>query len=213
MIVALELGGVVADPPEAFGFQGGGGGGESVFWPKPSWQSALPGKGRQTPDVSALADPYTGFPIVYTSDGQQYLQFGWGGTSLASPIFTAFWALANEKAGSPLGQAGPLLAGLPYGAIQDVLPTTVSTPSNAQGTITDSNGTTTYSAAEIFAGLLYHNKGFTSAVWPLDSNDYYAFGFGLDTSLTVKKGWDNATGFGTPYGLSFIEAVTKAAKR
>jgi subtilase family serine protease len=213
MVVALDLGGGVADPPIAFGFQGGGGGGESVYWPKPAWQSALPGKGRQTPDVSALADPYTGFAIVVTEGGTQYLEFGWGGTSLASPIFTGFWALANEKAGSPLGQAGPLLAGLPYGAIQDVLPKTDSTLDDVQGSITDSGGTTSYSAAQVFAGLLYGNKYFTSAVWPIDPSDIYAFGFGLDTSLTVTKGWDNATGFGTPYGLSFIEAVAKAAKK
>jgi len=37
-------------------------------------------------------------------------------------------------------------------------------------------------------------------------------GFGIDTSLTVKKGWDNATGFGTPYGLAFIDAVTGNTK-
>jgi hypothetical protein len=33
------------------------------------------------------------------------------------------------------------------------------------------------------------------------------FGFGIDTSLTTKKGWDNTAGFGTPYGLTFINAV------
>ncbi|MFZ0478670.1 MAG: S53 family peptidase [Terriglobales bacterium] len=205
----LESGGSVVDPPSPIGLIGGGGGGESVYWPKPAWQASLPGKGRQTPDVSALADPYTGFPIVVTSQGQQYLEFGWGGTSLASPIFTGFWALANEKAGSPLGQAGPTIAALPYGSIQDVLPKSDSSPENVIGTITDSNGTTTYSATDIFSGVLYGNKNFTSTMWPLDSADYLDFGFGIDSSLTVKVGWDNATGYGTPYGLAFINAVTQ----
>src|SRR5208282_3691377 len=109
----LSFPGEVLDPPETLGLYGGGGGGQSVFWPKPSWQAALPGKGRQTPDVSALADPYTGFVIVITSDGEQFLFYGIGGTSLASPIFTAFWAIANEKAGHPLGQAAPAIAALP----------------------------------------------------------------------------------------------------
>ncbi|MGB8011120.1 MAG: S53 family peptidase [Terriglobales bacterium] len=207
-LVYLSSGSVVSDPPQAYGLYGGGGGGESVYWPKPSWQSSLPGKGRQTPDVSALADPFTGVAIVVTSGGQQELIYGIGGTSLASPVFTAFWAIANEKAGWPLGQAAPAIAALPYGGVQDVLPTTDSTANNVIGTVTDSSGSTSYSASALFSGLLYDNKGFTSAIWPLDSGDFFDFGFGIDSSLTVKHGWDNATGFGTPYGLTFIDAVT-----
>ncbi len=201
-------GGSVLDPPEPLGLIGGGGGGESVYWAKPSWQASLPGKGRQTPDVSALADPYTGVVIVISEGNEQFLFYGIGGTSLASPIFTAFWALADEQAGAPLGQAGPLLAGLPYGAIQDVLPTTDSSKDNVKGSITDSGGTTSYSATALFAGVRYGNTGFTSTVWELDPYDFLDFGFGIDSSLTVKKGWDNATGYGTPNGLQFIYAVT-----
>lgn len=40
--------------------------------------------------------------------------------------------------------------------------------------------------------------------------DYADFGFGIDSSLTVVKGWDNATGFGTPNGLTFINAVASS---
>jgi subtilase family serine protease len=203
----LAGGYTVLDPPEPIGLIGGGGGGESVYWPKPSWQASLPGKGRQTPDVSALADPYTGVVIVITEGNEQFLFYGIGGTSLASPIFTAFWALADEQAGAPLGQAGPLLAGLPYGAIQDVLPTTDSSKNNVAGSIKDSSGTTSYSASALFAGVRYGNTGFTSTVYELDPGDILDFGFGIDSSLTVKKGWDNATGYGTPNGLQFIDAV------
>ncbi len=209
--VFLASGGAVSDPPHAYGLWGGGGGGESVFWPKPSWQATLPGKGRQTPDVSALADPYTGVTIVVTVNGKLELQCCWGGTSLSSPIFTAFWAIANEQAGHPLGQAAPAIAALPYGGVQDVLPTTDSTKNNVTGTITDVKGSTTYSASDLFSGLLEGNKGFTSAIWPIDAGDVTDFGFGLDSSLTVKHGWDNATGWGTPNGLTFIYAVGGAA--
>jgi subtilase family serine protease len=207
--VFLEANGVVSDPPKRYGLWGGGGGGESIFWPKPSWQKSLPGKGRETPDVSALADPNTGFPIVITSGTTQYLEYGWGGTSLACPIFSGFWAIANEKAGRPLGQAARLIAVLPYGGVQDVLPTTDSTANNVSGTITDAIGSTTYTASGIFGPLLEGNKGFTSTIWPADPADVLDFGFGLDSSLTVRHGWDNATGWGTPYGLAFINAVTK----
>jgi subtilase family serine protease len=203
----LEGGGSVSDPAAPLGLIGGGGGGESVFWPKPSWQSALPGKGRQTPDVSALSDPYTGVPIVVTVGTTQEIQYGWGGTSLACPIFSAFWALATEKAGAPLGQAAPLIAGLPYGSVQDVLPTSDASPNNTKGSITDSSGTTAYTASELFGATLFGNKGFTSAIWEEDPGDFIDFGFGIDSSLTVRKGWDNATGFGTPYGLTFLNAV------
>jgi subtilase family serine protease len=212
-VTALEEFGSVQDPPSLFGLIGGGGGGESIYWPKPSWQSSLPGTGRQTPDVSALADPYTGFPIVISSEGQQFVAYGIGGTSLACPIFSAFWALANEKAGSSLGQAAPLIASLPYGGVQDVLPTTDSSKYNTSGSITDSSGTTNYTALDLFGPTAYGNRNFTSTVWELDSGDYYDFGFGIDSSLTVKKGWDNATGWGTPYGLAFIDAVNAAAQQ
>jgi subtilase family serine protease len=208
-LVYLELGGSIFEPPLGLGLIGGGGGGESIYWPKPSWQKSLPGTGRQTPDVSALADPYTGFAIVITEGTTQEVQFGWGGTSLACPIFSGFWAIANQKARHPLGQAARVIAALPYGSLQDVLPTTDSTPNNVTGTITDVPGTTSYSAAALFAGLLEGNKGFTSALWPIDPFDVIDFGFGLDSSLTVKHGWDNATGWGTPYGLAFLDAIAK----
>jgi subtilase family serine protease len=203
----LNLGGVL-DPPEPLGFLGGAGGGESLYFAKPSWQKALPGSGRQTPDVSALADPYTGVPIVITSGTQQVIEVGWGGTSLASPIFTAIWAIANQKAGHALGQAAPTIAALKSGSIQDVLP--LSSPTNVAGTIFDQNGATYYSPAALFTGLLGSTTGFTSAVWDLGGGEDVVFGFGIDSSLTVNPGWDNVTGYGTPNGLTFINAVAAA---
>jgi subtilase family serine protease len=204
--VALNANGVL-DPPVPAGFFGGSGGGESVFFPKPSWQKGLPGNGRQTPDVSALADPYTGVPIVVTVDGVQGLEAGWGGTSLASPIFTAFWAIAEQKAGHSLGQAAPALASLAPGKLVDVLP--LASPTDVSGTITDSKGSTHYSARSLFNGFLFDSPGFTSAVVNFGGGLDEAISFGLDSSLTVTKGWDNVTGYGTPYGLNFLDAVAK----
>ncbi|WP_433975634.1 S53 family peptidase [Tunturiibacter lichenicola] len=206
----LMQGGIVQDPPAGNSFfVAGSGGGESIFFPKPSWQKALPGTGRQTPDVSALADPYTGVPIVLSDQfGVAFLQYGFGGTSLASPIFSAFWAIANQKAGKPLGQAAPAIAALPKGDIQDVLPTTPSTVTNPAGVVFDQNGSNYYSAANLFSGALDTSTGFTSAIWPFVGGDTWAvIGFGIDTSLTVTPGWDNVTGYGTPNGLTFINAV------
>ena len=181
----------VLDPPVPQPFFGGSGGGESVFFPKPSWQKDLPGTGRQTPDISALADPFTGVPIVVTEGGVQGVQAGWGGTSLACPIFTAFWAIADQKAGHSLGLAGPAIAALKPGVLVDVLP--LSSPTNVTGTIVDQTGATFYSATALFAGQIFGSTGFTSAVWDVGGGEDLALAFGLDTSLTVTKGWDNVT--------------------
>jgi subtilase family serine protease len=53
-----------AVPPVNFGFQGGAGGGSSVIFAKPSFQSTITGTTRQVPDVSMLADPFTGTEII-----------------------------------------------------------------------------------------------------------------------------------------------------
>jgi len=47
-------------PPLAFGFQGGSGGGTSVFFDKPAYQSSLPATSRLVPDIAMDADPETG---------------------------------------------------------------------------------------------------------------------------------------------------------
>jgi subtilase family serine protease len=196
----------VQDPPvPETQFFGGSGGGESLYFPKPSWQKSLPGTGRQTPDVSALADPYTGVPIVLTSGGVQGVQVGWGGTSLASPIFTALWAIANQHAGHPLGQAAPYIAGLKAGELVDVLP--LSSVTNVSGTIYDTSGATYYSPFDIFAGQTYTTTGFTSALFDVGDDTDYALSFGLDTSLTAAKGWDNLTGWGTPNVNTYLNAT------
>lgn len=105
---------------------GAGGGGISALWQMPRWQldappalnvinvnsSGLPcgassGYCRELPDVSADADPNTGYAIYYNG--------GWivvGGTSAAAPLWAAYTALVNASAlcnGRPVGFASPLL--------------------------------------------------------------------------------------------------------
>jgi subtilase family serine protease len=200
------------DPPAEIGFLGGAGGGSSVYFAKPVWQKNIPGTGRQVPDVAALADPYTGFAIVFTDEGTQYIEAGVGGTSLASPIFTAIWAIADQYNGKPLGFAAPAVSKLLSGEITDVVGTSSLNVSDPSGTIYDTSGATFYSAAGLFSGLLYTQTEFPSAIWPLDSQDALALSFGTDSSLTVTPGWDYVTGFGEPNGLPFIQGVTGKKK-
>ncbi|WP_161557178.1 S53 family peptidase [Acidisarcina polymorpha] len=206
------------DPPNSTVFPGGGaGGGESVFFAKPSWQKDLPGSGRELPDVSALADPSTGFPIIYTAFdspfGESLGQFAavYGGTSLASPIFTATWAIADQYNGKPLGFAAPLVAKLKPSDITDVLATNPIEISDVTGTVYDAQGATYYSADGLFenANSAAIQPEFLSALFSAPADDTaYAITFGTDTSLTVGPGWDNVTGYGEPNGLPFIQGVT-----
>lgn len=194
------------DPPSQDGFIGGAGGGESVFFSKPRWQRALPGVGRQTPDVSALADPYTGVPIVLTVQGQQQVLM-FGGTSLSCPIFSAFWVLANQAAGKRLGQAAPHIARAKEHQLIDIEPFTSAT--NPSGVILDAAGTTYYSPFELVsAGVELPTVDFVTVLWQLPATSpvqSVVLGFGMDTTLSVAKGWDNVTGFGVPNGLTFIQ--------
>ena len=68
----------------------------------------------------------------------------WGGTSVAVPMFSGLWAIANQQAGAPLGQAAQSVYSLPADAVTDIVPVTSKT--NVTGSIVDSNGTTAYNA-------------------------------------------------------------------
>ena len=126
---------------------GAGGGGVSSFWTMPSYQSAAPsslhvinsastgttcgtssGDCREVPDVSADADPGTGY-VIYWNGGNLSAPppnpAGWqvvGGTSGAAPLWAALIALTNASEacnGVSVGFANPALyyaAGTAYGS-------------------------------------------------------------------------------------------------
>lgn len=204
------------DPPVFQGFLEGSGGGTSAVWPEPSFQSSLGNTYRQVPDISFLADRYTGVSIIQTVHGVQTLYGSAGGTSLATPIFSALWTIANQAAGTaaPLGQAAPMLYSLPAGAITDIVP--VDNGSDVSGTITDPpNPVLTETAADL-AQPLVNTTTFLSALVPTSnangrSMGWYVLSFGTDTSLFTAPGWDNVTGLGVPNSLEFVQAVVAAA--
>jgi subtilase family serine protease len=115
---------------------GAGGGGVSSFWTMPAYQAdaaaslhvinpgssastcaASSGDCREVPDVSANADPATGYVIYWNGDGSAGATAtqGWqvvGGTSGAAPAWAALFALANASSacnGVPIGFANPAL--------------------------------------------------------------------------------------------------------
>lgn len=81
----------------------GSGGGKSIFFSRPVWQSSLnvPGTQRLVPDVSLAADPNAGALVVL-----QGVNTEWGGTSWAAPVWAGFCALINE---ARLNQGKPAL--------------------------------------------------------------------------------------------------------
>jgi subtilase family serine protease len=166
-------------------FYFGTGGGTSRLFTQPFYQRFTVPKSlseqygstpmRVVPDVSALADPETGYVICIdapdsggtcsTSAGDLYQ---YGGTSLACPLFAAIQAVASQGRLFPIGFANPLLYALPSAAFHDV-----NWPNNVPIDFITPSGHT----------LLVMNT---------------------DTSLADGKGFDDATGRGTPDGLAFL---------
>ena len=222
-VVAAE--GVVADPPEGEFFGGSGGGPSNCVtkhtefrrpictagFLKPPYQGkSVPGKYRQLPDVSWLADPFTGAVILISIPGEvpeQVYQVV-GGTSLATPMFSALWAIANQEAvaggGTELGQAAPYLYSLPEGTISDIVPVTSKT--NVTGSVRDASGTTKYTAAQL-ADATPTEHQFVSALWDIFYDDYTAavVSFGTNPGLSTAPGWDDMTGVGTPDAQAFAD--------
>ncbi len=102
----------------------GGGGGISSYFKEASWQTG-PGVqnqysngNREVPDVSADADPNTGY-AVYCTVSAAGCSSGWievGGTSAAAPLWAGSTALINgylqQQGKSRMGFANPVLYGL-----------------------------------------------------------------------------------------------------
>ena len=116
-------------------FAVGGGGGVSIYWHLPAYQKGLAGvtttmyaqalyqlgsspqllatepggfAGRNIPDLSADADPDTGY--FYVQGGTTYDYYG--GTSFVAPQFAGTLALMIEKLGHRVGQLNPALYAL-----------------------------------------------------------------------------------------------------
>lgn len=172
--------GYLSTPPGDF--FGGAGGGTSTFFAQPAYQKGIVpdalAKGRRvSPDVAALADPYTGFLIgISPITDDTTLATGpfenetYGGTSLASPLTAAQVALVQQAAHAGVGFANPTLYAIARvlpSAYRDVVPT--STPQ----------------------ALAYQS---------VTSGNRYLITLDRDTSLKTARRYDDVTGLG---GISF----------
>ncbi|MFJ2604693.1 protease pro-enzyme activation domain-containing protein [Streptomyces sp. NPDC091279] len=146
---------------------------------------------RVVPDISAIADPNTGFLVGQTQtfpDGsQQYSEYRIGGTSLAAPVIAAVQALAQEaRGGRPLGFANPSIYAK-YGtkAYHDVTDHPTAAAGLAVARLDFTNG---YDAS----------GGVVTSVRSL----------GKDSSLAAVKGYDDVTGVGTP-AKGYVESFRR----
>ncbi|WP_043682104.1 S53 family peptidase [Streptomyces xylophagus] len=180
-------------------FTSGAGGGTSKTVAEPFYQKGVVPDAlakansatgnRVVPDISAIADPNTGFKVGQTqtqSDGSEsYSEYRIGGTSLASPVIAAVQALAQEaRGGKAIGFANPSIYAK-YGT-------------KVYHDVTDKPTGTDLAVARVdFANGFDATNGLLTSVRSL----------GKDSSLSAVKGYDDVTGVGTPangYVESFI---------
>jgi kumamolisin len=92
------------------------------------------GSGRAVPDVSADADPFSGYLLYepsFVAVGQPALQGGWGGTSFVGPQFNGSTAVIDSVLGHRIGLWNPNLYAFAAG------PDSPVTPLNQVGTGND----------------------------------------------------------------------------
>lgn len=158
---------------------GGAGGGVSAVFDQPAYQKgvvpdSLANGHRVSPDISSLADPYTGMlygtsPIIDndTLETAPYEASSVGGTSLATPLAAGQAAVAQQISGTVFGFANPALYKL-----SKLVP----------------NVFTDVQAPKSPSALSY-----TSA----SSGSQYLITLDQDTSLKTAKGYDDVTGLGS----------------
>jgi subtilase family serine protease len=179
--------------PGAFYY--GSGGGTSRLFTEPAYQLGIVpgplshrygGKGRAVPDISMDGDPTTGLITGQTQrfpNGTiKYAEARYGGTSLSSPLFAGYMALADQAAGFAHGFVNPALYAIGSGgAIRDIRPT----------------GERLASVRRDYNNGVNAADGYTVSLRTLDT----------DSSLHTAKGYDDVTGLGSPRGDRLIEAL------
>ncbi|MEW2621986.1 S53 family peptidase [Streptomyces sp. NPDC048106] len=167
-------------------FYFGGGGGTSEDFAQPSYQRGVvphalshtlmtgarsSSARRVTPDVSMVGDLYTSV-LVGISDGADYSEGGYGGTSVSAPEFAAVQADAIQAAHHPLGFANPAVYARSHRAT-DVVDKAAQAGETPLSNVADFGTVNGVLNVKLVA-------------------------FGQDTSLNAVRGYDDATGVGSP---------------
>lgn len=175
------------DPDPSGENSGAGGGGCSAYFTAPEWQEAVPdwsqvgcGSKRAVADVAADGDPYTGV-LVYDSAESEDSFIVIGGTSVASPIVAAAFALGGGAQGVAY-PAQTLYSHLGTAGLYDVL----------EG----GNGR----CHDVYSGSCSGSMSPSSTLYPFDC------GSGV-LICNTGPGYDGPTGVGTPYGICAFQPL------
>ena len=200
--------GISADANGAWSFQGeqgAGGGGASLLWKQPSYQQGVVpavmataagnrgGLVRAVPDISAIADPFTGMAVGMLSFDDSgsvtgYFEQSIGGTSLATPLVAGVLADAEQGARA-FGFINPALYKLAKQqprVYHDAKPLTATSSANYRGVACDA-ATCGALSLTTFDDQSWNMEGYTGQV--------------------TAPGYDTMTGIGTPNGQQFISAL------
>jgi subtilase family serine protease len=173
------------------GFLYGSGGGYSMIFAQPDYQTNYGGNltgvtGRAVPDVAAVGDIQTGYLIGQTQTFPKtcngpavvkYDEYRVGGTSLSCPIFAGIMALSDQAHG---------IHGFANQSFYQ-----------HSSEFTDITSIKTAVARRNFSNGVDDCDGTSDSLRTFDDNGP---GSGSPTQSTTA-GWDNVTGLGTPYGI------------
>ena len=142
---------------------------------------------RVEPDIAMVGDPTTGMLVGETQtfpDGSvRYGEYRLGGTSLSSPLFAGFMALADDAAGFSHGFANPVLYALNgTDALRDIVNPRVT--------------------------IAVVRTNFNNGVDSKGGISYSLRTMNQTGSLHARVGYDDATGIGSPNGQNFLDALS-----
>jgi subtilase family serine protease len=225
-VVTTTTCGSATKPVGSLNWQAGGGGGTSYSYTQPFYQTAVvpsalalrnealfgPVPLRVIPDMSMDADAQSGMLIGLTQTFPAgvcpgtattcYAQFKEGGTSLASPLLAGVIALADQRAGTPLGFLNPVLykASAVKSTYNDIVP-----PANPDATAV---------IRVDYANTVDASNGFAVSLRAIDYQGPETFCDGTGNcatrpvTLSPAAGFDSLTGLGTA-GPKFLSELAK----
>jgi len=187
------------------GEEGASSGGPSLIWAQPGYQRRVvprtmarapgnrPGLVRSEPDISAVADLFTGFATgllqFQKNKPPKFFQIPVGGTSMASPLVAGMVADAQQGQHKAFGFTDPVFYRMNgTSAFHDMLPSTKHTKGLFRGE----------ACTVQFCGIP-----------SLVTFDDQAANMNGYTGQVTRKGYDNMTGIGSPNGQSFINALRR----
>jgi subtilase family serine protease len=178
-------------------FANGGTGGTTRLFSEPDYQKGVVpgriakrwgGRGRAVPDISMVGDTTTGMLIgqtqTFPNGDARYNEYSVGGTSVASPLFAGYMALADQAAGFHHGFVNPALYRLyDRKALRDVRAVR----------------TNLAQLVNVFSNGVNRKDGIQTKLATGD----------MDSSLKATRGYDNATGLGSPRGDRLLRALKR----